>query len=48
MIPRYGKDMVRARYGYGRDMDFTNKKWSIEHDTTRYIAHFEVSLHHRS
>ena len=47
MIPRYNMDTAGTRHRLGRDTNFTCKKWSIEYDTTRYVAHFEVSVHHR-
>ena len=46
MMHRYGMDTTRTRYRHGRDTDFTHKKSSIGYDTTQYIAHFEVSVHH--
>ena len=39
--------MALRRQGHGKDKDFTHKKCSIGNDTTRYVAHFEVSVQHR-
>ena len=46
-MPRYSMETTRTRHRHGRDIDFTYKNRSIGYDTTRYVAHFEVSVHHR-
>ena len=46
MMPRYGKDTV-VDMGGSQGPDFIYKKWSIGYDTTWYVAHFKVSVHHR-
>lgn len=33
MMPVFKMDTVETLLGYGRDMDFTRKKWSVEYDT---------------
>ena len=47
-MPKHGMDTAGIRRQHGKNTDFTHKKWSIGYDTTRYVAHFEVSMHHRS
>lgn len=44
-MPKYGIDTEGTSHGNGRDTDFTHK--SIGYDTTRYLVHFEVLVHHR-
>ena len=46
MMPRYGTDTAGTRHRHGSDMYSTCKKCSIGYDTTRYVAHFKVSVHH--
>ena len=46
MMPRYGMDKVGTCHWHGKDTDFPHKKRSSGYDTTRYVAHSEVSLHH--
>lgn len=43
MMPRYGMDKVGTCNKHGRDTDFPHKKRSSGYDTTRYVAHSEVS-----
>lgn len=46
MMPRH-METVGMGHGYGRNTNFTNKKWcSIGYDVTWYVTHFEVSEHH--
>lgn len=46
MMPRYGMDTAGQHHGYGRDMDFTRKWWSIGYDMISCIVYFEVSGYH--
>ena len=39
-------DMAWARHGYGRDMGFTHKKWSIGYYTTWDVTYIDVSGYH--
>ena len=43
MMHRYDMDMATTCHRHGKGIDFTHKKLSIEYETTRYVAHLEVS-----
>lgn len=47
MMPRHDMDTARICHRHGHDTDFIHKRWSIRYNTTRDVAYFEVSMHHR-